>query len=165
MAEKKIKGNQVSLSGLAAFFGVHRNTVTAWVKRGLPYKQKADRDKGKEWVFDTAEAAQWRIDQAVHDLGGDTKDLSPQVLEQRKLSAETELAEVKAALAKAEVATLAEIERQWTETVFEVKARLRQIASRAAGQLLGVKKEPQIKKILLDEIDEVLTALADEYEQ
>lgn len=160
MSDKKIRGERVSLSGLAAFFGVHRNTVTAWVKRGLPYVQKADRDKGVEWVFDTAEAAQWRIDQAVHELGGDTRDLSPAILEQRKLAAETELAEVKAALAKGEVASLDEIRRQLADNASEVKARLRQIPSRAAPQLLGVQKEKEIKAILLDEIDEVLTSIA-----
>lgn len=160
MSDKKIRGERVSLSGLAAFFGVHRNTVTAWVKRGLPYVQKADRDKGVEWIFDTAEAAQWRIDQAVHELGGDTRDLSPAILEQRKLAAETELAEVKAALAKGEVASLDEIRRQLADNASEVKARLRQIPSRAAPQLLGVQKEKEIKAILLDEIDEVLTSIA-----
>ena len=159
MAEKKIKGRLVNLSQLAENYGVHRNTLSAWIKRGLPYVTKADRKKGLEWQFDTAEVAQWRESLAAESVQGDGGAINWEGL---KMRADAEIAQVKAAKAKSEVATLEEIERQYIELAHDIKTRFRQIPSRAAPQLLGVQTEKEIKEILLDEIDEVLQALANE---
>ncbi len=160
----KNKGNIVSLVQLAAVFAVHRNTVAAWVKRGCPYLQKADRSQGIEWQFDTAEVHQWRTDQAVTNAVGDTSEADQEELYRRKLAAETTIAEVNAAKQRGEVADLEEVERQWRDTVLELRARIRQIPIRVAPQLLGVTELAEIKEILLDEVDESLTTLAFQFD-
>ena len=161
----KSQGNIVSLTQLSGFFAVHRNTVSAWVKRGCPYVQKADRGRGQEWQFSTAEVAQWRTDQAVHDLVGDTTDVDKEELQKRKLAAETTIAEIDAATKRGEVADLVEIEKQWTNTLIELRSRLRQLPARVAPQIIGVKNLGEVKEILLDEIDETLTTLAYQFDE
>jgi len=160
----KQKGNIVSLVRLSGFFGVHRNTVSSWVKKGCPYIQKADRSRGQEWKFSTAEVAQWRTDQAVHDLIGDTASVDKEELQTRKLAAETTIAEIEAATRRGEVADLVEIEKQWTNTMIELRSRLRQLPARVAPQILGVKNLGEIKEVLLDEVDETLTTLAYQFD-
>ena len=155
------KGQIVSASGLAAVFGVHRNTVNNWVKKGCPYIQKADRRRGQEWQFSTAEVAQWRTEQAIIDAVGDTATVDKEELIKRKLAAETTIAEIEAAKRKGQVAELDEIEKQWSDTIIELRARFRQLPARVAAQLVGVTSKAEIKEILLDEIDETLTVLAD----
>lgn len=54
-----VKDRLVSLKELASFLERDRNTITNWLKFGLPYVEKADRDLGKAWSFDTAEVVRW----------------------------------------------------------------------------------------------------------
>jgi len=165
MGGKNHKGNVVSLSQLAGFFGVHRNTVAAWVKKGCPFISQADRNQGREWQFSTAEVAQWRADQAVRDCIGDTTDVSKEDLIKRKLAAETTIAEIEASIRRGEVAPLSEIERQWANTIIEVRARFRQLPARVAPQVFGIKKLSEVKEILLQEVDETLTVLSYEFDE
>jgi len=53
------KERYVSLKELASFLDRDRNTVSKWLDAGLPFVEKADRDLGKAWVFDTAEVVRW----------------------------------------------------------------------------------------------------------
>ncbi len=151
----------VSQSGCAEIFGVHRNTVAAWVKQGCPFVQRGNKSQGKDWVFDTAEVAQWRADKAVRDSVGDTNDSSEDELRRRKLAAETTIAEIDAAKKRGEVALLEEIERIWRDSLLELKARIRLLPSRVAGRLVGLSDETEIKSVLLDEVDQSLTVLSE----
>lgn len=151
----------VSQSGCAEIFGVHRNTIAAWVKQGCPFVQRGNKSQGKDWVFDTAEVAQWRADKAVRDSVGDTNESSEDELRRRKLAAETTIAEIDAAKKRGEVALLEEIERIWRDSLLELKARIRLLPSRVAGRLVGLSDETEIKSVLLDEVDQSLTVLSE----
>lgn len=151
----------VSQTACADIFGVHRSTVAAWLRQGCPYVQKADKKQGKDWVLDTADVAQWRADKAVQDSVGDHDQASDEELKRRKLAAETTIVEIEAAKKRGEVALLEEIERVWINTMLEFKARVRLLPSRVAGRLVGVSDETEIKRVLLDEVDQTLTVLSE----
>src|SRR5689334_3744886 len=53
------KGLIVNRVGLAEIFGVSLPTVDAWVRGGCPYLQRADRDRGIPWQFNTAAVIAW----------------------------------------------------------------------------------------------------------
>ena len=46
---------------LAKFFGVPVAEVDKWVGQGCPYIKRAT-GKGDEWIFDSADVANWRLD-------------------------------------------------------------------------------------------------------
>lgn len=156
------KGEIVSLSAVARIVGVQRNTLMAMVRRGCPYISKPGRKRGSEWEFNTAEVAQWRIDQAVKEAIGDVRETDISELRKRKLRAETIIAELDAAKARGQVGDLDEFERQVTNASIEIRTRLKQMVARVAPMVIGVKKITVIKKILTDEVDQALRALSDD---
>lgn len=158
---KIMSGKQVSQSECASVFGVHRNTVAAWVKKNCPVVQVGNKSQGRDWILDTAAVAQWRAEQAVQNAVGNTEAATEDELRCRKLAAEVTIAEIDAAKKRGEVALLGEVEKVWRDYLLEFKARIRQVPTRVAGQLLGVTNETEIKAVLLDEIDETLTVLSD----
>ena len=156
----KSKGKIVSLSALAAFLGIHRNTLYSWVERGCPYVKKADRLRGIGWQFDSGEVVQWRLDQAIQDMIADTAMATEDELKRRKLAAETVLAELQTAKARGELGSLAGFERLVTNASIEIRKRLQQMADRVAPMVIGLKVS-EVKRILRDEVDQALTVLAD----
>ncbi len=156
------KGEIASLSAVARIIGVQRNTLMSMVRRGCPYLSKPGRKKGSEWKFNTAEVAQWRIDQAVKEAIGDVRETDEKELRKRKLRAETIIAELEAAKARGQVGDLDEFGRQVRNASIKIRTRLKQMVARVAPMLIGIKKITEIKAILADEVDQALTALADE---
>ena len=157
----KNKGRIISLSALATFLGIHRNTLYSWVERGCPYVKKADRLRGIDWKFDSGEVVQWRLDQAIQDAVADTSTATEDELRRRKLAAETVLAELQTAKARGEVGSLDEFERQVTNAAIEIRKRLQQMADRVAPMVIGLKVS-EVKRILREEVDQALTVLADD---
>jgi phage terminase Nu1 subunit (DNA packaging protein) len=158
----KNKGKIVSLSALASILGIHRNTLYSFIERGCPYVKKADRKRGIDWKFDSAEVVQWRLDQAIQDVSADTDTATEDELKRRKLAAETVLAELQTAKARGEVGSLDEFQRQVENASIEIRTRLTQMASRVAPMIIGLKNVAEVKRILRDEVDQALTALADD---
>lgn len=52
---------RVNRIDLARTFGTTVADIDKWVELGAPYIKRAA-GKGDEWVFDTADVANWRID-------------------------------------------------------------------------------------------------------
>ena len=156
------KGEVMSLAAVARIIGVQRNTLTSMIRRGCPYISKPTRKRGSEWQLNTAEVAQWRIDQAVKDAIGDVRDTDINELRKRKLRAETIIVELDAAKARGQVGDLDEFERQVTAASIEIRTRLKQMIARVAPMVVGLKKITEIKVILADEVDQALRALADD---
>ena len=150
------KGEIVSAIGLSGIWGVHRNTIAAWVKRGCPYITKADRTRGVEWQFNTADVAHWRIDLAIQDTIGDTEQATETELNRRKLAAETTIAELKAATARGELGSIDDFQRQLTGQVIEVRKKLLQIPKRIEPT------DRERRDAIADEILQALTALSNE---
>jgi phage terminase Nu1 subunit (DNA packaging protein) len=144
---------------VADLLGIAHTTVDARVRRGMPYEQRGER--GKAWVFDSAAVIAWEREQAVKNAVGDTNQADEAELKRRKLAAETTVAEIEAAKARGLVAELDVIEREWSSAFAEFAARVMQVPSRAAPQLLGLDAEREIKAVLKDELEEALKTLGD----
>lgn len=143
---------------LADHYGTHRQTIIAWVKRGMPYVTKGGR--GKEYEFDSVKVADWKEEQAINNVVGNVESIDVEELKRRKLAAETTIAEIEAAKAKGEVSTLEEMGRQWADIVVTARSNLRQVPARCVSEVLTAETEAEAKEIMLAEIDEALNELA-----
>jgi phage terminase Nu1 subunit (DNA packaging protein) len=155
----KGQGQKVNRKQLADVFGISLPTVDAWVRSGCPFDQKGER--GKEWIFDTADVMRWREQRAADDAAGqDVQDDA--ALKRRKLSAEAKAAELDLLLRMGQVADIAAMERVWSRMLAELQSNLRgAFVSRCESQLLGETDGRAFKRILLAEVDSSLDCLAD----
>jgi len=153
------KGQNVSRKGLSDVFGVALTTVDAWVKRGCPVVVRGH-GKGSEWQFNTAQISQWLQDQAVDNATGGIPD-NKEELELRKQKAETELAELKLAKEKGEVALISEFERAQSIAFSIIRSNILNIPQRAVLQLLGETDERTFKEKLRAELVLALETVAD----
>jgi phage terminase Nu1 subunit (DNA packaging protein) len=158
MAGRKGKGQIVSRQGLAEFFGVALPTVDHWVRIGMPVVTRGG--VGKKWEFNTAAVAGWREDQARENATGSAPNDATE-LKLRQLAAKTAQAELELARAKAEVAPVDQMRRAMQSAFAEVKANIRNVPSRAVRMLIGETDEVRFKRVLLEEIDQALEALAE----
>ena len=156
-----MKGQIVNFVDLVALWGISRNTLYSCLRKGCPFIKKADRSRGIQWELNTADVAQWRLDQAVQDVIAETSNATEDELRRRKLAAETVLAELQTAKARGEVGSLDEFERQVTSAAIEIRTRLQQMAGRVAPMIVGLKIS-EVKRILRDEVDQALTVRADD---
>ncbi len=154
----KGRGQKVNRKQIADVFGVSLPTVDAWLRAGCPYDQKGER--GKEWVFDTADVMRWREQLARDDAGGqDTQDDA--TLDRRKKLAAARLAELDLAKQMGALAPVDHMERVWSRIVAETTSAFRgAFVRRVASQLLGELDEREFKRVLLNEIDTTLETLA-----
>ncbi|QAU22880.1 terminase small subunit [Dyella sp. M7H15-1] len=154
----KRAGKQVNRSELADTFGVSLPTIDDWVRNGCPWVQRGGR--GVEWVFDTAAVARWLRDKAaeaaVGDISGDAEEWK-----RRKIAAEAQREELKLAADRKLVAPVEQMERQLARVFAEIRAKLRNIPGRTVTTLIGMTDERKFKQILLAEIDDTLTSLAE----
>jgi phage terminase Nu1 subunit (DNA packaging protein) len=156
MAEAK--GTQVNRAGLADVFGVALTTIDTWVRAGCPVVQKGGR--GQVWTFNTAAVARWREQSAAAAAAGDAPD-DAEKLELRKLQAETLVAELKLAQARAEVAPVVEFEKATARMMATIRANVLNVPARAVLQLLGQTDETAFKRILKAELALALEQSAD----
>ena len=156
MSNKKGRGQNVNKAELADIMGVAMPTIDDWVRRGCPVTERGG--KGKAWVMNTADVRAWRDDDIRRDAASD-EDTSIEELKRRKLRAETVAAELDLAIAKGQVAPLAQMERGVVRAFEEVKAALRNVPSRASRMIVGETDETRIRTVLLAEIDQALVVL------
>ncbi|MNC15808.1 Phage DNA packaging protein Nu1 [compost metagenome] len=156
MAEN-IKGREVNRSGLSEVFGVSLPTVDAWRRAGCP--TVAIGGAGKSYSFDTAAVADWLRERAVRSATGESAQ-SEEDLKLRKLEAETIMAELELAKAREEVAPVDQMGRMIAYVFSEVRTGMRNIPGRVVSLLIGESDQRRFKRVLLEEIDQVLTALA-----
>ena len=157
--KKKTRGREVNRAELAEINGVSLPTVDEWVRRGCPVVQRGGR--GRAWTFNTAEVRSWRDDD-IRAQVSDTSNASFEDLKLRKLAAETEQAELDLARAKEQLVPVEQFERALQKAFGEVRASMRNVVpGRAARRLIGETDETKFKTVLLEEIDQALTALAD----
>ena len=152
------RGQEVSKTELAEFFGVSATTVEHWIRVGCPFVQRGA--KGKAWIFSTAEVYDWRLDRMRQEVTG-SAPADEAELKKRKLAAETSKAELELAKARDEVAPLHQVQRAMAKAFAEVKAGMRNVPGRVVSMLIGETDETRFKAVLLAEIDQVLEALAD----
>jgi terminase small subunit / prophage DNA-packing protein len=153
----KAKGQIVSRAGISEMWGVALTTVDAWVRAGCPVVQRGSR--GVEWAFNTADVAKWRENRAAEQAVG-KGPLDEEELKKRKLAAETALAELELAKAKALVAPLDQVERMVSRAFAEVRTGVRNVPGRVVSLLIGETDERRFKQVLREELDQALEALA-----
>ena len=145
----------VNKVGLAELFGVSLNNIDAMVRMGMPCVERGGR--GRSWTFNPTECFEWRLGRERQTNNNADED----ELKRRKLAAETGKAELELAKAKGEVATLVDVEKAIARAFAEVRIGMRNVPQRVVVSLIGEQNETRIKRILLDEIDQVLQSLAD----
>lgn len=159
MSNRKGKGQVVSRTELAEFFGASGPTVDHWVRTGCPYIQRGG--KGVRWEFSTADVSAWLVDRARAEQDDNPDQQDEKKLKTRAQLAKTIQAELDLAKAKAEVAPLDQVYEMLSRTFAEVRANMRSIPSRVVTSLIGETDETRFKRVMLEEIDQALQALAD----
>lgn len=153
------KGKLVSRAELADVMGVTPPTVDRWVVRGCPVENKGGR--GRAYQFNTAVVKEWLLEEERASLLS-TADASETELLRRELSAKTELAELKLAREKREVAPVTELTRALSIAFAGVRSNMRTIADRVPRMIVGELDERRIKNVLRAEIDQALLVMSKE---
>lgn len=149
-----------SLAELVEMLQVHRNTITAWLKRGMPYVQKAEAARGQPWQFNLADVVRWREDQAALAAVGDTSELDIQEARRRKTAAEAALVELDLALRKKEIVKIETISEIVGDEYANCRAKLLAIPSKLAPALEITEGIPEKRDIIEAAIVEALQELA-----
>ena len=157
MAAKNV-GQDVNKTELCAIMGVTPPTVDGWVRNGCPIKQHGAR--GVAATFNTAAVMKWLQLRAREEASGETV-ADERELKRRKLSAETEKAELELAVARGEVAPVREFERAQAMLLAAIRTNMRNVPRRAVLQLLGCTDETEFTEKLMAEIDLALVTSAE----
>jgi phage terminase Nu1 subunit (DNA packaging protein) len=150
----KGKGKKVNRTGLSEIFGVTAPTVDGWIRSGCPYDQRAA-GKGKEWVFDSGDVAMWLQQRAREEASGE-EVTDEKELKRRKLAAETAMAELELARAKALVAPVDEFERAQAKAFAIIQQNVMNVPQRVVLTLIGETKEARFKEVLRRELADAL---------
>lgn len=147
----RIEGEAIWLNTAmtARFFGVSRMTLSEWARRGAPKTARG-------W---------WPIRELNEWLGrspGAGGEGAPS-LEARKLAADAEYRELKAAREKVALAALAdtlmhkdELADEWARRVNELKASLLSLARKVAGQFTDPDARSVVESVVTDEVYDYL---------
>lgn len=158
------KDRLVSLKELASFLDRDRNTVTKWLDHGLPYVEKADRDLGKAWSFDTAEVVRWlekrAADTAAEKLGGSGLDgkTSEEEAKRRRAVAAAIITELEAAEAVKTVVRISHVVDRIATDYAEIRSRLMMLPDAIAGRV-EAKVTQKVREIADEQVRSALKAL------
>lgn len=126
-------GKIVNRAELAHILGVAPATVSSWIKRGCPYEQMGA--KGKEWLFNTAQVATWREEQAALAAIGDSKSMDIEEARRRKIAAEASIAELDLSVRKGELVEIDSVAEIVGQDYANCRARLLNVHNRLIGEL------------------------------
>lgn len=127
------KGKIINRAELSELYATTTQTAATWVKRGCPFVQMGN--KGKEWLFDTAEVAAWREEQAALSAIGDTDRMDIDEAKRRKIAAEAAMAELDLSVRKGELVEISEIEKAVGDNYASARAKLLNVTARLVGEL------------------------------
>lgn len=155
------KGQEVNRTELSRIFGVTYNTVDMWVARGCPYVQKADRKRGKGWLFNTAAVSAWISDEAIRNSRGDSADVDLHEARRRREVAAASLAEIELQKRRNEVIELSVVREGIQNDYLAVRAKLLSMGHKMATRLAACSEPEGCKVMVDDEIHVALNELAD----
>lgn len=156
---KTEKGQPLNRTEVAGYFGVSLTTVDNWVRNGCPQQQRGK--QGVAALFNSCAVHTWLVNTAVEQATGKGKGAAePDGFKERLLAAQAEMAELELAKAKAEVIALPQVEKALSNAFASVQAAMRALPSRVARMVIGETDEARFKGVLLEEIDQALSALA-----
>jgi len=144
-----------NMNGIADLFNKSLPTVAAWVKRGCPHS----RETSKQYVFDAAAVADWRVQDALtEETGGElvlTAERARLVYHQANKTALEE------ETLKGELIPANLVKDTWASLVISFRAKMLGLPNKAAPQLIGVDDLKEIEKLLQDFIYDALSELSD----
>jgi phage terminase Nu1 subunit (DNA packaging protein) len=158
------KNRLVSLKELADFLDRDRNTISNWLKFGLPYVEKADRDLGKAWAFDTADVVRWlekrAADAAAEKLGATGLDgkTSEDEAKRRRAVAAAIITELEAAEAVKTVVRVSHVVDRIASDYAEIRSRLMSLPDAIAGRI-DAKVAQKVREIADEQVRSTLKAL------
>jgi len=152
---------ELNRAEVAELLGLSLPSVDTRIRKGMPYISKGGR--GKEWIFSSPAVVEWEKKQAIHNAIGDTALVDSDELKQRKLAAETTIAEIEAAKARGEVVEIDVVAKIITDDYITLKQRMRQIAQRVAPIIVGETDELIVKNLITQETDDALIELSNQY--
>lgn len=134
--------------------GVSRQAINNWLIDGMPYDQKADRDNGKTWVFDTADVRIWRekiaqdkIEQKYRSKITEAGEMDIEEAKRREAVAKAQLAEIELAKERGQLVNIDDMLREMGKALANARAQMLSIPNRVAGEL-AFKDEKEITQIL-----------------
>lgn len=146
----------------AALIGVHRNTLTAWLKEGCPAERKANADLGVSWEVYLPDVIEWRTEQrieaAVSSLDGGEK-VSEDEARRRRMLAQAIQEEIKADEALRRVAAIADVADRVASEYAAVRSHLQAVGAKVAGRAATMTNAPAIQDLVDDAIREALEAM------
>jgi terminase small subunit / prophage DNA-packing protein len=154
----------VSLKELASILDRDRNTISKWLDIGLPYVDKADRDLGKAWSFDTAEVVRWlekrAADTAAEKLGvlGSDGKTSEDEAKRRRAVAAAIITELEAAEAVKTVVRVSHVVDRISADYSEIRSRLMSLPDAISGRV-ETKVAQKVREIADEQVRSALKAL------
>ncbi|SPL65761.1 terminase small subunit [Ochrobactrum soli] len=163
-SREAVKDRLVSLKELSILLHRDRNTVSGWLNHGLPYVEKADRDLGKAWSFDTAEVVRWlekrAADSAVEKLGvlGSDGKTSEEEAKRRRAVAAAIITELEAAEAVKTVVRVSHVVDRISADYSEIRSRLMSLPD-AISVRVETKVAQKVREIADEQVRSALKAL------
>jgi phage terminase Nu1 subunit (DNA packaging protein) len=154
----------MSLKQLAAFLNRDRNTVQKYLDQGMPFVEKADRDRGASWVIDSAEAVRWleeRSASAVADKAGNVRAMTEDEAKAQQAVYKMISAGVAAAEDVRMVAKIADVADLIRIDYTELRLRLSGVSDTVAAKL-DPKMSAKVRLIVEEQIRAALLALTAE---
>jgi phage terminase Nu1 subunit (DNA packaging protein) len=139
---------------LASVFGVSEETITQWMKAGMPVRTQRKGTRGNE--YETADCIRWYV---ARDSGGDRAlDLTQE--RARLAKAQADKTELEAAELRGDLARYEDISSHWTRQSTACKSRLLVIPSKVAPRVRAAATDMDAASIIQSEICEALEELS-----
>lgn len=146
----------------SALIGIHRNTLTAWLKDGCPAERKANAELGIAWEVHLPDVIEWmaqrRVEAAVSSLDGGEK-VSEDEARRRRVLAQAIQEEIKADEALRRVVQIADVCDRVASEYAAVRSHLQAVGSKVAGKAATLTSAPEIQGLVDDAIREALEAM------
>ncbi|WP_052954873.1 terminase small subunit [Microvirga vignae] len=160
MSGTGVTGRLVNRADLAALWGTSLPTIDAWVRQGCPFVKRGS--KGKEWQFDTAAVAEWRISRAVEDALSDVQDeggrMSREEADRRRAVAAAISAEIQADRDLGTVVEKNAAEADTAAFCIALKTALTTAAAKIAARAALITSAPEIQELCETELNRAFNA-------
>lgn len=151
-----VKGMLLNRAELGQFFGRSLPTIDVWVRDGCPIHSKGDR--GQSYEFNTADVAEWLIEQAVAKEVGKQHTVDIGQIRRRKMEAEAMMSELNYKKARGEFHLNTECISAGEEVSDVINTQLNEL-ERAVPEIRSAPSTREGKRILQKALDQVRVEL------
>jgi phage terminase Nu1 subunit (DNA packaging protein) len=156
------KARCVSLKQAAALLNRDRNTLMKYLDQGMPFVEKADRDRGVSWVLDISDVVRWLEERAAKNvadrLGGSDGQVSKEESERRDSVAKMIIREADAAETIKLVAKIYAMLDLVRKDYTEIRLRFMAVPETIAGKV-DPKVSTKVRDIATEQIRLALNSL------